>query len=79
MIRLYRRENLAARNGAAAPAYFAESPPPAAGSAHPLDAAGDLRLAADAAVNTARASAAAQLAALVSDLETTAASLDDTR
>jgi hypothetical protein len=76
MIRLYRRENLAARNGAAAPAYFAEAPPPAVNPNHPLDLAGDLKLAADGAVNAARAGAAACLSALVSELEASAAGLD---
>jgi hypothetical protein len=76
LIQLYRRENLAARNGAAAPTYFAEAPPTRVTFSDVLSTAADLRLAADRALAEAEAAAAAKLEALGQDLETLMVQLD---
>ncbi len=76
LIQLYRRENLAARNGAAAPTYFADAPPTRVTFSDPLAVAADLRLAADRALAEAQRAAAARLESLAQDIETLTAQLE---
>ncbi|MES1203856.1 MAG: hypothetical protein ABUS57_20660 [Pseudomonadota bacterium] len=76
LIQLYRRENLAARNGAAAPTYFADAPPTRVTFSDVLSGAADLRLAADRALADSEAAAAAKLEALGQELETLMAQMD---
>lgn len=76
LIQLYRRENLAARNGAAAPTYFAEAPPTRVTFSDALSVAADLRLAADRALAEAEAVAAAKLEALGLELDSLMAQMD---
>jgi hypothetical protein len=76
LIQLYRRENLAARNGAAAPTYFSDAPPTRVTFSDPLTVAADLRLAADRTLAEAQSAAAVRLESLAQDLETLTAQLD---
>lgn len=76
LIQLYRRENLAARNGAAAPTYFADAPPTRVTFSDALSEAADLRLAADRALADSENAAAAKLEALGQELETLMEQMD---
>jgi hypothetical protein len=76
LIRLYRRENLAARNGTAAPGYFSESPPIEPIFPEVLARSSDLLGQAEAASADARSAAGEELAALVQAVDVTLDKLD---
>jgi hypothetical protein len=69
LIQLYRRENLAARNGAPAPAYFTDTPPAQTAFPDALARAADLRIEADRTLLECQRALNAELESLSAELE----------
>ena len=76
LIQFYRRENLAARNGTAAPAYFSETPPVQIAFSDALSRAADMRLEAERALAAAQRAVANEMEQLAAELEAHSAKLD---